>query len=138
MHFYSSVNIMQFKHWLQHRVLRRIYGSKREEVAAGWRRLHKEELHNLYASPNNIIMIAIWRMRWEHVARMGEMRSACNVMVRKPEVKRPFGRHRRRWEDNIRMDIRETGWENVDWMHLAQDRDQRRALVTTEMNLRVT
>jgi hypothetical protein len=65
------------------------------------------------------------------------MRKICNIFVGKPEGKRPLGRNRRRWEDNIRMDLREIGWESVDWMHLAQDRDQWRAVVSTVMNLRV-
>jgi hypothetical protein len=68
---------------------------------------------------------------------MGEMRNSHNILVRKPEGKRQLGRHRHRWEDNIRMDLREIGWEGVDWMHLAQDRDQWRALMDTVMKLRV-
>jgi len=71
-----------------------------------------------------------------HVARMGEMRNAYRILAGKPEGKRPFGRPRRRWE-NIRMDLRETGWEGVDWMHLAQDRDLGLALVNTVMNLQI-
>jgi hypothetical protein len=87
--------------------------------------LHNEELHNLYASPDIVREIKSRRMRWTwHVARMGEMKNACKILIGKPERKRPIDRPRRRWEDNIRMDLREIGWEDVDWMHLAQDGDQ--------------
>jgi hypothetical protein len=78
------------------------------------------------------------RMRWAgHVAKMGEKRNAYRILVGKPEEKRPLGRPRRRWEDNIIMDVREIGWGGMDWIDLAQDRDQWRALVNTVMNLRV-
>jgi hypothetical protein len=85
------------------------------------RRLHNEELHNLYASPNIIIRVIKSRMmtRATHVARIGVMRNKYNSMVGKPEGKKPLGRPRREWEDNIRMDTGEIGWEGVDWMHLA-------------------
>jgi hypothetical protein len=73
----------------------------------------------------------------EHVARVGEKRNAYRILVGKPERKRPLGRPRRRWEDNIKMDIREIGWGSMDWIDLAQDRDQWRALGNTVMNLRV-
>jgi hypothetical protein len=93
---------------------------------------------NLYASPNIIRVIKSRRTRWVgHVARMGEMRNAYNIMVGKPEGKRPLGRHRHKWEDNIRTDLREIGCEGVDWIHLTRDRDQRRDLVKTVMNIRV-
>jgi hypothetical protein len=76
------------------------------------------------------------RMRWEgHVARMGEKRNAYRILVEKPERKRPLGRPRRRWVDNIKMDLREVGWDGVDWTDIAQDRDQWRALVNTVLNL---
>jgi hypothetical protein len=118
-------------------VLRRIFGTKREKVAGGWRRLHNEELHNLYASPNTGMMKSR-RMRWTwHVARMGQMRNEYNILVGKPEGKRPLGRPKRRWED-IRMDLREIVWEAVDYMHLAQDRGHWRAFINTVMNLRVS
>jgi hypothetical protein len=83
-------------------------------------------------------MIKSRRMRWAgHVARMGLKRNAYRILVRKPKGKRPLGRPRRRWVDNIKMDLRETGWDGVDWIDLAQDRNQWRALVNTVMNLRV-
>jgi hypothetical protein len=98
-------------------------------------KLHTEELHNLYSSPNIIRMIKPRRMRWAgHVARMGEKRNAYRILVGKPEGRRPLGRPRRRWVDNIKIDLREIGWNGVDWIDLAQDRDHWRALVNTVMN----
>jgi hypothetical protein len=89
------------------KVLRRIFGPKRDEVTGDWRKLHNEELHNLYSSPNIIRMIETRSMRWTgHVARMGETRNACRILVGKPEGKRPLGRLRCRWVDNIKMDLR--------------------------------
>jgi hypothetical protein len=83
-------------------------------------------------------MIKARRMRWAgHVARMGEMRGAHNILVDKPEGRRLLGRPRRRWEDNIKMDLREVGFGDVDWIRLAQDMDRWRAVVNTVMNLRV-
>jgi hypothetical protein len=83
-------------------------------------------------------MIKLRRMRWEgHVARMGEKRNVCRILVGKPEEKRPLGRPRRRWVDNIEIDLREIEWDGMDWIHLPQDRDQWRALLNTVMNLRV-
>jgi hypothetical protein len=97
-----------------------------------------EELHNMYASPSIIKIIKSRRMRWAgHVARMGEKRKACIILVEKPEGKKPLGRTRRRWVDNIKIDLRETGWGGMGWIDLIQDRDQWRALVNTVMNLRV-
>jgi hypothetical protein len=109
----------------ENRVLSRIFGPKRDEVIGGWRKLHNEELHNLYCSPG-------------YVARMGEKRNAYRILVGKPEGKKPLGIPRRRWEDNIRMDLREIGWGGMDWIYLAQDRDQWRDLLNTVMNLRVS
>jgi hypothetical protein len=91
-------------------VLRRIFGPKRDEVTGEWRKLHSEELHNLYLSPDIIRQVKSRRMRWAgHVARMGEERKLYKVLVGKPKGKRPLGRPRRRWEDGIRTDLRETG-----------------------------
>jgi hypothetical protein len=105
-------------------VLRRIFGPKREEVKGDWRRLHSEEPNNLYASPNVVRVINSRRMRWaEQVACMGDIRNECNTLIGKPKGKRPLGKPRRRWEDNIRMDLTEIGWEDVDFIHLTQNRD---------------
>jgi hypothetical protein len=91
------------------RVLRNIIGPKRAEVAGSWRSLH-DELHNLYISVSIIRVIKLGRIEWAgHVARMGKMISAYNISVGKPEEKRPLGRTKRRWEDIIRMDLREIG-----------------------------
>jgi hypothetical protein len=119
-------------------VLRRIFGPKRDEVTGGWRKLHNEELHGLYSSPSIVRVIKARRMRWVgHVALMGEVRGTYNILVGRPEGRRPLGRPRRRWEDKIKMDLREIGFGDVDWIYLAQDRGGWRALVNTVMNLRV-
>jgi len=119
-------------------VLRRIFGPKRVEVMGEWRRLHNEELNDLYSSPNIVRLIKSRRMRWAgHVARMGEERGVCRFLVGKPEGRRPMGRPRRRWVDNIRMDIQEVGCWYMDWIGLAQDRDSWRTPVSAVMNLRV-
>jgi hypothetical protein len=119
-------------------VLRRIFGPGRDEVTGERRRLHNEELIDLYSSPNILRVIKWRRMRWAgHVARMGERRGAYRVLVGKPEGRRPLGRPRRRWEDNVKTDLREVGCGCVDWIGLAQDRNKWRALVSAVMNLRV-
>ena len=105
-------------------VLRRIFGPRTDEVMGEWRRLHNEELNGLYCSPNIVRVIKSRRMRWAgHVARMGEERGAYKVLVGKPEGKRPLGRPRRRWVDNIRMYLQEVGCGHEDWIGVAQDRD---------------
>jgi hypothetical protein len=122
----------------ENRVLRRIFGLKRDEVTGEWRKLHNE-LNNLYSSPNIVRVVKSRRMRWAgHVARMGEGRGVYRVLVGKPEGRRPLGRPRHRWDNNIRMDLREVGCGCVDWMELAQDRDRWRALVSAVMKLRVS
>jgi hypothetical protein len=92
-------------------VLRKIVGPRKEEVAGGWRRLHNEELHNLYASQNIIRVIKPRRMRWAgHVAHMVETRNADNILIGKSECKRPVGRPTHRLEDIIRMSLTDVGW----------------------------
>ena len=120
------------------RLLRRIFGPKRYEVTWEWRKLHNDELNHLYSSPNIVRVINSRRMRWAgHVARMGEGRGVYRVLVGKPEGKRPLGRPRRRWENNIKMDLQEVGCGGMDWIEPAQDRGRWRALVNAVMNLRV-
>jgi len=119
-------------------VLRRIFGPRRDEVTGEWRKLHNEELNDLYCSPNIVRVIKWRRMRWTgHVARMGVERGVYWVLVGKPEGRRPLGRPRRRWVDNIRMVLQEVGCVYMDWIGLAQDRDRWRTLVSAVMNLRV-
>jgi hypothetical protein len=103
-------------------VLRRIFGPEREEDGS-WRKLHNDEPHGLYSSPNPIRMIKLRRMRWAgHVVRMGEGRGVYRVLVGRPEGKGPLRRSRRRWEDNIKMDLREIGIDGANWIRLVQDR----------------
>jgi hypothetical protein len=106
----------------ENRVLRRIFGPKRDEVTGEWRELYNEELHNLYSSPDIIRQITPRRMKWAgHVARVGEEIKVYKVLVGKPEGKTPLGRPRRRWEDGIRMDLREIGWGvwfGFDWLRI--------------------
>jgi hypothetical protein len=114
----------------ENRVLRRILAPKRDGVKGGWRKLHNEELHNLYSSPSRIRIIKSRRMRWAgHVARMGEKRNVYRLLVGKPKGKRPLRRARHRWINNIKMDLLEIGLSVVDWICLAQDRYRWRALV---------
>jgi hypothetical protein len=115
----------------ENRVLRRIFGPKRDEVTVEWRKLHNEELSYLYSLPNIVRVIKSRRMKWAgHMARMGEGRVVRKVLA---VGKRPLGRPRRRWEDNIRMDLQEVGGSCGEWMELAVWR----ALVSTVMNFRV-
>jgi len=119
-------------------VLRRIFGPKRDEVTGEWRKLHNEELNDLYCSPNIFRVIKSRRMRWAgHVACREERRGAYRVLVGKPEGKRPLGRPRHRWENNIKMDLQEVVCGGMHWIELAQDSDRWRALVNAVMNRRV-
>jgi hypothetical protein len=96
------------------------------------------ELNDLYSSPNIIRVIKSRRMRWAgYIARMGERRDAYKILVGRPEGRRPLGRPRHRWENNIKMDLQEVGWDCMDWIDMAQDRDRWWALVNAVMNLRV-
>jgi hypothetical protein len=119
-------------------VLRRIFGPKREEDGP-WRKLHNDELHNLYSSPNIVKVIRSRRTRWAvyYLTRMGEGRGVYRVLVGRPEGKRPLQRPRYRWEDNIKMDLREIRIDGANWIRLAQDSVQWQAFVNTVMNLRV-
>jgi len=117
-------------------VLRRIFGPRRDEITGKWRRLHNEELNDLNSSPNIVRVIKSRRMRWAgHVACMGEEKRMYRVLVEKPEGRRPLGRPRHRWVDNIRLDLQEVGYVYIDWIGLAQDRDRWRRLVSAIMNL---
>jgi hypothetical protein len=119
----------------ENRVLRKIFGPKREEDGS-WRKLHNDELHGLYTLPNIVRVIKSRRMRCAgHVACMGEGRGAYRVLVGRPEGKRPQGKPRCRWEDNIEMDLGEIGIDGANWIQLAQDKAQWRAFVNTVMNL---
>jgi hypothetical protein len=123
---------------IENRVLRRIFGPKRDGVTGGWIKLHNEKLHNLYSSPSIIRIVKSRWMKWAgQVEQMGEKRNVYRLLVRKPEGKRPLGRPRRRWIDNIKMDILQIGMNVVDWIRLAEDRYRWRALVNSVMNLRV-
>jgi len=111
------------------RVLRRIFGPKRYEVTGEWRKQHNKELNDLYSTPHIIRVIKSRRMRWAgHIALIGERRVNYWVLVGKPEGKRQHGRPRRKWEDNIKMDLQEVGWRGMNWVDLAQNRDRWRAL----------
>ena len=120
----------------ENRVLRRIFVPKRDEVTREWRKLNNEELNDLYSSPIIVRVIKSRKMVYgEHVVRMG--RGLYGVLVGKPEGKRPLGRPRRRWENNIKMDLQEVGCGGMGWIELAQDRDRWQALVIAVMYPRV-
>jgi cell division protein FtsL len=121
----------------ENRMLRRIFGPKRDEVTGEWRELHYEEFNDLYWSSNIVQMIKSRTRLAEHVDSKGERRNLYRVLVRKPDGKRPLGRPRRKWEDNIKMDLHEVWCVGMDWIDLAQDRDSWRALVNEVMNHRV-
>jgi hypothetical protein len=122
----------------ENRVLRKVFEPTRDEVTGEWRKLHNEELNDLYSLPNIVRVVKAKRMRWAgHVARMGEDRGVHRVLVGKPEGKTRLGRPRRRWEDNNKMDLQEVAEGRGDWMELVQDRDRRRAFVGTVRNFRV-
>ena len=120
------------------RVLWRMPGPKRDEVTGEWRKLHKEEVNDMYCSTNIVWVIKSRGMSWAgHVTGMGERKDVKRVSVGKPEGKRPLGRPRLRWEDNIKMNLQEVGCGGMDWIELAQDSDRCRAFVNAVMNLRV-
>jgi hypothetical protein len=122
----------------ENRMLRRIFEPKRDEVTGEWRKLHNEEQNGLYSLPNIVRVIKSRRLRWAgHVARMREGRGVYSVLVGKPEGKIPLGRPRRRWEDNVRIDLQEVECGCGEWIGLTQDRDRWRALVSAVRNLRV-
>jgi hypothetical protein len=122
----------------ENRAMRRIFGPKRDEVTGEWRKLHNEELRDLYSSPSIIRMIMARWLKWaRNVARMRRKKNAYRLLVGKPKGKKPLERPRRRWMDNIRMDLGEVGWGDVDWINLAKDRNRWRALVNSVLNLRV-
>jgi hypothetical protein len=122
----------------ENRVKRKLFEPKRDELTGEWRKVLNADLHNLYLSPNIISQITSRQMRWAgHVARMGKYREVYKVLVGKPEGKRPLRRPRLRWEDGIRMDLREIGLGDVDLIRLAEDVDWWRAVVNAVMKLRV-
>ena len=115
-----------------------VFGPKRDEVTGEWRKLHNEELHDLYSLPNIVRAIKWRRTRWAgHVACMGERRDVDRFLVGKSEGKRQLGRPRRIWENNIKMDLLEVGSGGMDWIDLAQERNKWRDLVNVVSNLRV-
>ena len=122
----------------ENKVLRKIFGAKKDEITGEWRKLHNAELHALYSSPNIIRSLKSRRLRWAgHVARMEQSRNAYRVLVRKPEGKRPLRRPRRQWEEHIKMDLREVGCGPGEWIDLVEVRDQWGPYVRAVLNLRV-
>jgi hypothetical protein len=122
----------------ENRVLWRIFESKRDETTGKWRRLHNEELNDLYSPPNIIRVIKSRRIRWTgDVERMGEKRGAYRILVGRPKGRRPLGGPRRKWEDNIKMDLQEVVSRGMYWIELTQDSDRWRALVNAALNLQV-
>ena len=120
------------------KVLRKVFGTKRDKITGEWRKLHKAELHALCSLPDINRNLKSRQLRWAgHVACVKLSRNAYKVLVGKPEGKRPLGRARHRWKDNINIDLREVGCDAGDWVNLAHDRVQWRAYVRTLMNLRV-
>jgi hypothetical protein len=118
-------------------VLKKIFGPKMEGDGS-WIKLHNDELHSLYSSPNIVRVIKSRRMRWAgHVTRTELGRGVCRVLVVRPEGRRPLGRPRRSWKDNIKMDLKEIEIDREIWIRLDQDEVQCRAFVNTVMNLRV-
>ena len=140
----SNLSILNTRYILVFHIIFKIYSLSSSEQHY-YLALHEgvvvcfnEELNDLYSSPNIVRVIKSRRMRWAgHVARMGEERDVYRVLVGKPEGKRPLGRPRRRWVDNIRMDLQEVGCGYMDWIGLAQDMDSWRTLVHAVMNFRV-
>jgi hypothetical protein len=109
---------------------------KGDKIIGGWNKLQNKELANLYSSPSIIRMIRLRRLKWAgHVALKGKKRNACTILVGKTEGKKPLGRPRCGWEDNIKTNLREIGWGDMDWIHLAHDRHQWRAIVNMVMKI---
>jgi hypothetical protein len=122
----------------ENRVLRRIFETKRDVVTGECKKLHNEELNDLYFPSNIVRVMKSRRIRWVgHVTCMGQGRGMYRVLVGKPEGKRPLGRPWCRWEDNIKMDLQAVGYEDMDWMKLALDRDRWQALLNAVMNLQI-
>ena len=123
---------------IENKVLREIFGAKKDEITGEWRKLHNAELLALYSSPNIIRSLKSRRLRWaEHVAHIDQSTNAYRVLVGNTEGMRPLGRSRRRWENNIKMDLREVDRDPGEWIDHAQARDQWRAYVMAGMNIRV-
>ena len=136
--WYLTLREEQRLRMFKNKVLRKIFGAKRDQITGEWRKLHNSELHVLYSSPNIIRSLKLRRVRWSgNVAGMEQSRNTYRILVVKPGGKSPLGRPMRRWEDNIRIDLREVGCDPGEWIDLAEDRDQWRAYVRAVMNLRV-